>query len=135
MNEAAYYKEVKLVIDVKLREICKSPYYNHPKGCPNYGVKKGCPPQALLFHKIYDLSYPVYVIYNAFDLEAYAEKMRKVHPGWAFLSMHPGYEVNTCPEAIGVNVTQTMESIGILLEWPPVHKTYQVAIAGVRITP
>jgi hypothetical protein len=34
------------------------------------------------------------------------------------------------PEAMGVNVTATMKSIGIELEWPPVTVTYQVALVG-----
>lgn len=35
-----------------------------------------------------------------------------------------------CPEAMGVNVTATMEQIGITLEWPPKTVTYQVGLVG-----
>jgi hypothetical protein len=35
------------------------------------------------------------------------------------------------PEAHGLNVTATMKSIGIELEWPPKTVAYQVAIASV----
>jgi len=41
-------------------------------------------------------------------------------------------EVLTVPEACGVNVTATMQKIGIQLEWPPVEYAYQVALIGVR---
>jgi hypothetical protein len=36
----------------------------------------------------------------------------------------------TCPEACGVDVTATMASIGVALEWPPVSTAYQVALVG-----
>jgi len=35
-----------------------------------------------------------------------------------------------CPEAMGVNVTATMASVRVILEWPPVNVTYQVALVG-----
>jgi hypothetical protein len=42
----------------------------------------------------------------------------------------PGSRAVYCPEACGVNVTATMASIGIELEWPPVTLAYQVALVG-----
>lgn len=84
----------------------------------------------------------------------HVEKLREKHPLWSyrklacclywqgkarkqlreivdlFLNENPGYKVIYTPEACGVNVTATMESIGINLEWPPDKTTYQVAIAG-----
>jgi len=44
----------------------------------------------------------------------------------------PAMVVSYCPEANGINVTNTMASLGIKLEWPPVNIAYQVAIAGYR---
>ena len=38
--------------------------------------------------------------------------------------------VITCPEACGVNVTSTVLTIGVKLEWPPIGIVRQVAIAG-----
>ena len=38
-----------------------------------------------------------------------------------------------CPEAMGVNVTETMKNVGIILEWPPETVTYQIVIAGSRL--
>jgi hypothetical protein len=57
----------------------------------------------------------------------------------AFLREHPelarpGLTVSgcvlTCPEACGVNVTATMATLGVELQWPPKTITYQVALAG-----
>ena len=44
----------------------------------------------------------------------------------------PPLFVTTCPEAMGVNVTETMKSLGVVLEWPPKKFTHHVALAGVR---
>jgi predicted metal-binding protein len=41
------------------------------------------------------------------------------------------YKVTTCPEAMGVNITETMKDAGIILEWPPENVTYQIALAGI----
>lgn len=153
-----YINEVIPVIDRKVRGLCKKPYYNHPKGCPNFGIKIGCPPIIGLFDEEYDMTKPVYVIFNTFDLASQVNKMQTAHPEWSqrqlkcsrywqgtarkslrqkialFMNNHPNYDVTTCPEAMGVNVTETMKNIGIQLEWPPVNTTYQVALAGIKKT-
>ncbi|NIP51479.1 MAG: hypothetical protein GWN94_10560 [Phycisphaerae bacterium] len=41
--------------------------------------------------------------------------------------------VITNPEGAGVNVTETMKSIGIELQWPPMTKTYQIVLAGTAV--
>ena len=151
-----YINEVIPVIDRKVRGLCKKPYHNHPKGCPNFGIKEGCPPNIRLFDEEYDMNKPVYVIFNTFDLASQVNKMKAAHPEWSdrqlkcsrywqgttrkllrqkialFKNDHPDYNVTTCPEAMGVNVTETMKKIGIKLEWPPVSTTYQVALAGIK---
>ena len=53
-------------IDPKFQELCKHPYPNHPKGCPNYVKKKGCPPKQKLFFDIFDSDF--YLIFTKFDL-------------------------------------------------------------------
>jgi hypothetical protein len=140
------------VIDYSVRGLCAKPYPRHPKGCPNYGQRLTCPPAALKFDWVYDLSRPVVAVWNVFDLEAHVDRMRAKHPGWSWAQLvnclywqgtarkqlrgeMPGWEgdgrrVETCPEAMGVNVTATMASIGIHLEWPPVTKAVQVALLG-----
>jgi len=49
---------------------------------------------------------------------------------YKFRQDHPNQKILKIPEATGVNVTATMERLGITLEWPPENFTYQVAIAG-----
>jgi len=49
----------------------------------------------------------------------------------AFLVEHEDYVADFCPEAEGVNVTQTLRLSGINLEWPPRKIARQVAFVGV----
>lgn len=142
-------------IDPVFQKLCCNPYPNHPRGCPNYGKKKGCPPQQKLFFSVFDSDF--YLIYTEFNLATHVRKMKKKHPNWTgrqqycclywqgtarknlrkeiekFKTLIPGHYITTCPEAMGVNVTDLMnDNAGIELEWPPKTTTYQVAIAGLR---
>lgn len=147
---------VQPVIDYNVRSLCIKPYPGHSKGCPNFGKKQGCPPGAAKFDEVYDLSKPVYAIINKYDFKAHTERMRQLHPAWSdkqvrcclywqpaarkqlviatksFLEKHKGYHVETCPEAMGINITSTLATVGIVLEWPPETITYQVALAGIE---
>jgi predicted metal-binding protein len=146
---------VKYVFRPEVRDLCAKPYPGHPFGCPNFEKKRGCPPMAPLFPEVF-IDLPVYAIYNRFDLGSHATRLKKVHPGWSwrqltcclywqgtarkilkkeievFRKQHPDMVITTCPEAMGVDVTATMASIGVLLEWPPKKWTYQVALAAYR---
>jgi len=150
--------EVNPIIDQSVRELCTRPYPLHPKGCPNFGQKDTCPPKAKMFFEVFDPSYPVYAIVNAFDYRGHKEQMRAKHPEWSerqlacvrfwqgkarkqlklainmFLSKHENYAATTCPEALGVNVTETLKNAGIIMEWPPKEIAYQVALAGKKKT-
>ena len=154
--QKGFVTQVNPVIDHSTRLLCLRPYYNHPKGCPNYNKKEGCPPRVLLFDECFDLSYPVYAIVNLFDFKNHVERMSQKHPNWSehqlkcvrywqgtarkqlkelinkFLAEQKGYKANTCPEAMGVNITATLKSAGVELEWPPVNIACQVALAGVE---
>ena len=147
--------EVKPVMLRLVHSLCVRPYPNHKNGCPNYGKKKGCPPDVPMFDSFYDLSKPVYAIYNKFDFKGHVDRMRANHPDWSkrqvecclywqsaarkklkerinefkFLA-DERYIVSYPPEAAGVNVTETMKRVGVELEWPPVNVVYQVAMAG-----
>jgi predicted metal-binding protein len=151
-------KQVNPVIDYSVRELCTKPYPDHEAGCPNYGKKKGCPPEAPMYDEVYNIEKPVFVIANQFDFKGHVEKMRQKHPEWSkrqlecclywqntaraqltegvneFLKTHPEYlnGVELCPEAMGVNITETMAKAGIQLEWPPVNKVFKVALVGIR---
>jgi hypothetical protein len=149
--------QVKPVIDYSVRNLCFKPYPRHPKGCPNFGKRDTCPPKALYYDKVYDLTKHVYAIYNVFDFKEHVDKMKSKHPLWSenqlrcvlywqgsarkslknkileFLKENREYQVETCPEAMGVNVTETMKNVGIILEWFPENVAYQVALAGVLL--
>ncbi len=139
------------VLDKSVRGLCVRPYPNHPRGCPNFNKKAGCPPGVLLYCQLYDPDRAV-AVWNVFDLAAHVRRLRAQHPDWTqrqlecclywqgtarkalrseiktALEAHPGTQTVTCPEAMGVNVTATMASIGVELEWPPVNATVQVAL-------
>jgi len=145
------------VIIRPIHSLCVRPYPNHKKGCPNYGKKKGCPPGVPMFDKVYDLSKPVYAIYNVFDFGMHVNRMEYKHPDWSKRQLEcclywqgtarkklkerieifkrladRKYIITTAPEAMGVNVTETMKRVGIELEWPPVNVAYQIAMAGIE---
>ncbi len=155
MNQVKIIIPVIPVIDYRVRRLCLKPYPGHKKGCPNYDKKDGCPPKAKPFGAVYDLSQPIYAIVNKFDFASHVNRMKELHPEWSqrqlecclywqpkarnqllqhikyFLSNHPRYKVETCPEAMGVNVTETLKNSGIILEWPPKIMSIQVALAGI----
>lgn len=149
--------EVHPVIIRPVHNLCLRPYPNHKKGCPNYGKKKGCPPDVPIFDRFYDLLNPIYAIYNKFDFKGHVDRMKAKHPDWSKRQLEcclywqgaarkklkerieifgrftgRRYVVNIVPEAMGVNVTETMKRVGIELEWPPVNVAYQIAMAGIR---
>ncbi len=145
------------IINHAVRGVCTRPYPGHPRGCPNYGKRNTCPPQAPLFEEFFAEDRPFYLIYNVFPIGEHIKKMSKKHKEWSerqlscclywqstarkqlknridiFLSRMRKREnliVETVPEALGVDITGTMKKIGITLEWPPRLLAYQVALAG-----
>jgi len=148
---------VEPVVDKAMRGLCCRPYPGHPKGCPNFKKKEGCPPSAPMIDETLDLSKPVHAVFNVFDLARHVKRMKNKHPHWSdrqlkcclywqprarkqlrekimrFLYEHPGETVVKCPEAQGVNLTETMKNAGIELEWPPENVTYQIVLIGTRL--
>ena len=74
---------VKPVFDAKVRELCTRPYPLHPKGCPNFGARASCPPDAPLLELLLQPGEPVWAAYNVFNLAAHVERLRKIHPDWS----------------------------------------------------
>jgi len=83
------YKLVSPVIDLSVRQLCKHPYCNHPKGCPNYARKRYCPPDCRLISEIIDLRKDVFVIWNIFSFKEHCEKMSQRHPDWSKIGNDP----------------------------------------------
>ena len=151
-----FYSEVKPVVDYSVRELCSSPYHNHKKGCPNLSIKHGCPPHCPKIENVINLSKPVYCIYNIFPIGEYIDRMREKYPDWTiyqlrcclywqpkarkqlkekiklFRKLYPNLIIVGNPEGGGVNITETMKGIGIVLEWPPEKYAYQIVLAGER---
>ena len=146
--------QVTPVLDAKMRALRVHPYPGHPKGCPKFGKDPGCPPQVKRFDRLFDMSQPFWAIWTVFPIGEHMEKMRAAHPDWSerqtrcclywqkgaraklgeeirlFEIGHAGLMVTRCPEAMGINITETFRRIGIELEWPPVNAALQIALAG-----
>jgi len=144
-----------LVLDNRASgEWCRLSYIDHPKGCPNYGKKKKCPPYAKPFEDL--IEPPYYIIVQEFDLEAQMKRMKKCHPDWTdrqcrnprywqggvvkklreeaynFVESHPeeNLMVLEIPEANGVHVFKTCRNIGITLDRNPQKIVRKVMIIG-----
>lgn len=141
---------------------CLTPYPGHPKGCPNYNKKKGCPPKQKIIYELLDFKKPLYVIYTEFDIESHVLRMKKLHPSWSerqcycCLYWQPkarkshkyemdrwiinytkwiidsSHEIIQVSEAHGVDVNKMMKHIGVELEWPPRKISRIVSIGGFK---
>jgi len=137
-----YAKVENIVHGKKYQNLCRTPYHNHSKGCPNYNKRIDCPPCARV-DKVFDLNQPMYVIYTEYPVGQFAERMRVGHPEWKhtprqwyncirwqgiarkqhkkdileFQKIFSTLHVDMNPEALGVNVTDLMKQVGIELEW------------------
>lgn len=142
------------VFEPEVRKLCARPYPGHPRGCPNFGKRPTCPPAAPLLFDRFHRSGEFWLVWNRFDFGAHVARMREKHPRWSerqlrcclywqpaarkalhqqirrFMLVHPGLAWTPCPEALGVNVTETLRRLGVPLEWPPTVSAYQVALAG-----
>jgi len=148
--------EVEVIVDYSVRDLCILRYPNHPKGCPNFGKRDDCPPNALKIEDVLDLNKTVYAVYNVFLFREHVARMKETHPEWTerqarcclywqpkarkqlkekiveFKEQFPKLYIVKNPEACGVNLTATMKSVDIELEWPPENVTYQIVLAGTR---
>lgn len=130
----------RLIFSGKVGNWCQLPYPNHPKGCPNYGKKKDCPPRAKKIWEVFDLKKSLYLINSEFDLRSFGLEMKKKHPDWTrkkcrcVLYWQPKSRKQlkdriswtltnlnldvafTIPEAMGLNVYATARINGLHLE-------------------
>jgi predicted metal-binding protein len=139
-----------LRINMESRVWCKLPYPDHPNGCPNYGKRLICPPQAPLFEDV--IVPPFKLVAVRFDLEKWVNDMKEKHPNWSdrqarcclywqgMVRKHlreacekivvDTEEILYVPEAMGVNVFQTCAEVGIKLERNPRKFVWKIAIIG-----
>jgi len=73
---------VEPVLDAKVRCLCYRPYPGHPRGCPNYGKRDRCPPQAKHLSDVLDMARPIWAVWTMFELAAHRDKMLALHPNW-----------------------------------------------------
>lgn len=148
------YSVKELVIDYRAREWCKLPYPDHPRGCPNYGKKDSCPPNAPLIEDFVDIRNHLWLIAIEFDLTSHVQRMLSLHPKWSnrqarcVLYWQPrvnrelreatlrysytiwGSVYTLCPEAMGVDVIKTARKCGIPIVSRPIETVYKVALIG-----
>jgi hypothetical protein len=134
-------------------DLCQRPYPGHPHGCPNYAHKQGCPPTTSILPDVLNLRQRIMAFVIPFDLEKFANHMKADHPGWTDkqcrnsrywqasvvkrlrstshdYAQRNGLIVVEVPEAHGCNVTATLSTFGIELEWPPVRVVRKVMLIG-----
>jgi hypothetical protein len=67
-----------VVMDLRARDWCKFPYPDHPKGCPNYGKKEGCPPSAPIWTDV--MKSPYVMVAVRFNLAEWARQLKEKNP-------------------------------------------------------
>lgn len=127
---------------------CTRPYVNHPKGCPNFGIREDCPPKLPYFLDVYEPN--VRVASLRFNFEKYLEWNKGKHPNWTERALRnprhfqrhldanlereiekfntDGFIPVYTAEAMSVNIHLTCLRAGIRLEWPPAKLMYRIAI-------
>jgi predicted metal-binding protein len=146
-----------LFITDKTWEWCQLPYPDHPKGCPNYGKKVGCPPQCPKLSEYFDTKKTMWLVITEFNLGEWANKMKEKHPNWsdrqarcclywqgkcrkrlkeglaAIKKCFYNDTVHTlCPEAMGLNVIRTLRKLGVPIVSRPRDIVYKVAMFGYK---
>lgn len=148
-KEINFSEYVDLDCNKKIQSLCLKKYHNHPHGCPNWGLKKGCPPEAKFFPEIFEPK--ARIISVKFPFGEYLEEKRIIHPDRTDFALanprhwqhhlrsvlkefcknklNPNDTIFTSPEGMGVNLTSTCLKIGINLEWPPKKFVYQIVLS------
>jgi hypothetical protein len=138
--EYVYPVTLPIRLNANVGDWCRLPYAGHPRGCPGYGEKAGCPPNAPSLVHFFNPGLPFYLIHSEFDLEEHAANMKVKHPEWTdaqcrcvlywqsrsrkqlleriLESVPAGKRViySICPEGMGVNVFLTARLSGLRLE-------------------
>jgi predicted metal-binding protein len=142
----------KLYITDKTREWCRLPYPGHQNGCPNYGLKQGCPPSVPSILEIADLSKPFMLAIVTFDLQRHVQSMLTANPNWSdrqtrcclywqngvrkelkeysqyICFLNPGTVYDVCPEAKGVNVFRSILQAGGKIDTKPTSLVRKVSL-------
>lgn len=151
-REKFFSGPVEVVCDPRMKTHCLDPYHAHPKGCPNWNYKQGCPPNVPYFTDIY--SKDVYIAAFRFNFAEYLAEKKLKHPDWTDRALrNPRHwqahvrsdfrrflaeelpkrqdiqgDVLFSPEAMGVNLFATCQKAGIFLEHTPTKFVYNIAL-------
>ena len=145
----------KLIFRPQIQDFCKLPYLGHKNGCPNYGQRFYCPPTVGLIDNYIDITKPMFLVIEEFDLQAHINRMQIKHPHWSdrqsrcVLYWQKGVRnkllpkikltmeilklsaYTVLPEAMGVQVYSTCYHSGLKLERIKGLKLHrQIAILG-----
>jgi len=143
--------------DPRPQDWCRLPYVGHPKGCPNYGKKAGCPPGAKHVDRIFDMDKRFWFVIHKFDLEAHVKKMNDKLPDWSYRQCSCvlywqrterkklkdaceefgkyGTLYDLCPEGRGVNVFKILRKNGVPVVARPKKTVYMTALVGYHRCP
>ncbi len=146
----------KLITNHDARKWCVLPYPGHPKGCPNFGKKAICPPQVSYIEDWLEGTGELRFACVPFNLKEHAERMLVRNPHWserqarcllywqpkvnkALISLvstlvhENGFKITYCPEAMGVDVIKTAQSVGIPIVAPPIDIVHKIALVATQI--
>ncbi len=144
-----------VVQDLKMIALCRSPYYKHPIGCPNWDHKEGCPPHTKPFLSVFEPD--VYVSIARLDFGTYLRLKAEIHPSWTDKALRnprhwqghlraahrkhftpgkipPGYEKVINAEAMGVNLFETCAAAGFFLERNLTNFVCEVSVLAKRLS-
>ncbi|MFB6215773.1 MAG: hypothetical protein ABEJ72_02225 [Candidatus Aenigmatarchaeota archaeon] len=153
--ETEIRKVDELVINRDAKKWCNLPYPDHEDGCPNYGEKEVCPPNAPDIEEFIDMDREKWFVVGKFDIGKFEERMGERHPDWSskkkrcnlywqksvkkkirnvveeFKASKDGEFVSTeLPEALGVQVFATARNMGIPIKKDPDKYIYKISLVG-----
>lgn len=67
----------------KITKLCLMPYAGHGKGCPNFNLKKTCPPKSPKLNDVFVMNKGFWIVWNEFNISAHVIKMKNKHPLWS----------------------------------------------------
>ena len=139
-------------------EWCQQPFPGYPNGCPSYGKRETCPPNTQPYYKLIDP--PYYLVAQSMNLKEARQDEEKIPPRhrekqvqgydhWFpileqtvleeakkfILTQSEDYMVIICPSAVGIDIFQTCQNIGISLDKNPKGIFWKIAVLGKKVNP
>jgi predicted metal-binding protein len=77
-------RKVMPVYKPAVRSLCTKRYPGHPHGCPNFGTRPTCPPDAPFLPLFFDTARPIWALWVDFNLEQWVAEKKIQHPEWSY---------------------------------------------------